>query len=403
MMRAAAITGAGCVTGFGVGVEPMWRALLNGQRALRERGVQPLNGVRTRMTAQAPSLEELQDFVSVSGFTRLPRTTLLAKVAAEQALAMAGLTNGFDRDRIGFMINRHFGQHDVTDEYQQTLWDKGPGAVSGLQFVQSISNAVLGRIAIDLQLRGPSILSFGPLSLEHALDVLRNEQADAVLIGGVDEASELVFLLCDSCGISPASQGQPEEVRPYDLHRSGLIPGDGAIFLVLEQPTHAAARGATSLGYLRGCASVSDRASLSNQATRHKGDVVASINRALQDAELLAADLGFVSGAAAGLRQFDEVEAQAIADVVPGKVPVTSIKGALGETWAAAGGLSLLTALLALRDGKLPPTVGTTEVDPACPSRIVINRAIDVAGEAALALSLDMTGQNCAYVVSKAA
>lgn len=402
-MFTAAITGAGCVTGFGVGVEPMWNALLKGERAFRERACQPMDGVCTHLTAQAPPVSELQNFVSVAGFARPPRTTLLAKLAAEQALAMAGLTNGFDRDRIGLMINRHFGQHNTTDEYQQTLWDKGPGAVSGLQFVQSISNSVLGRIAIDLQLRGPSILNFGPLPMEHALDVLRNDQADAVLIGGFDEASDLVFLLCDSCGITPASQAQPQEVRPYDQHRSGLIPGDGAIFLVLEQPGHAAARGAIPLGHLRGCASTSDRNGLSNQATRHKDDVVASIMKAHQNAGVSAEDLGFVSGAASGLRQFDEVEAQSIAEVLPDGVFITSIKGAVGETWGAAGGLSLLTAVLALRDGKLPATAGTVEVDHACPGRIVIGQAIDVAGEAALALSFDMTGQNCAYVITKAA
>src|SRR5207249_4507459 len=94
-----------------------------------------------------------------------------------------------DHDRAGCAMSRNFGQHDVVAQYNRVLWENGPASVSGLQFVQTIGNTVLGKVSLDLHLRGPSILNFGAPILGLALDTLRDDDADIMLVGGVDELS----------------------------------------------------------------------------------------------------------------------------------------------------------------------------------------------------------------------
>lgn len=401
-MRSAAITGIGCVTGFGVGVKETWRALLAGESAAHEldEAERAANDQVTRLTTRAPSVAVLSKLATGLGFPPPPRTSLLALVAAREAWEMAQLSDKLAHERAGLMINRNFGQHAMVESYQTTLWDKGAGAVSGLQFVQTIANAVVGRLAITFQLRGASNLFFGAPALGAALDTLRAGRADVILAGGFDEISGIVYSLCDLHKLTPASQGANEESRPYDRARAGLIPGDGAAFFVLERPEHARARGAQPLGYLRGYSSVGDSRSLRDPATRERADVAECIRRALADADIESSDIAYISGAAAGLRQFDEVETEATSEVLPHRPPLSSVKGALGETWGAAGCLSIMSALLALGAGQAPPTANLREPEASCAANLVKDAPLSFSGCAALALSFDMTGQDSAFVLT---
>lgn len=400
MRSSVAITGVGCVTGFGAGVERTWSALLNGERAINERPQDEAQPGPTCFTSQAPSAAALEERLSDLGFPKPPRTSLLAMIAAQEAWNAAALPEDIDRDRAGLIINRNFSQHQAVVRYYQTLLRKGAGGVSGLQFVQTVANATLGRLAMGFQLRGPSTLIFGPPALGVALDLLRDDQADAVLAGGLDELSDYALKLCDIGCLTPASRGMPEGARPYDRNRAGLIPGDGAVFFVLEQVQYAKSRGANPLAYLRGYSAVSDRRALSNSLERNSEDIAECIRRALRDAGVEARDIACVSGAGAGLRNFDEMELRAIESVFDPAPPVFSSKGALGETWGAAGGLAILTAMLALKTGTLPATAGTSEVD-SDRVPVVIGSPAPVSGRAALAMSLDVASQNnSAFVIA---
>jgi 3-oxoacyl-(acyl-carrier-protein) synthase len=398
MKSAAAITGIGCVTAFGVGVEAMWQGLLSGGSAAK---ILTSESVSPQASAQSPSLTELLKLVPKAGLIPPPRLTLMALLAAREAWEMADLPLDLDRERAGLIINRNFGQHLQVENYQTTLWDKGPGAVSGLQFVQTIANSVLGRIALEFKLKGPSTLFFGAPSLGIALDTLRDDQADVILAGGVDEISEFVLYMCDFCGFSTKTLGDETFCHPYDSNFAGLLPGDGANFLVLEKPEFALKRGAKILGYLRGYASVTDSKGQTNPAERDADDVVYVIQSALDDAGVAAQSICLVSGAANGLPDFDKVELEAVARILPHQPPITASKSALGETWGAAGGLSVLTALLAAENELLPPTAGTSELSKNWQANVVLGKPAFVDGDAMLALSFDMTGQNSAFVLTK--
>jgi len=391
-----AITGVGCVTAFGQGVQQLWTEIKRGHTAVLTRNSDKPYLPPLVLTAQAPPMEvESQSFGS--GLYRPSRTSVLARLAASEAWSMSGISGQFDPDRTALLINRNFGQHDLTGGYYERLWDKGPGGVSGLQFVQTIANAVLGHLALVMGLRGPSLLSLGPSSLGLAVDTLRDGKADVVLAGSVDELSGYVLTLCHLGEVAAHYDQELNQPRPYDSRRSGLVPGEAAVFFVLETLAHAQARGASPLAFLRGYACVTDERSLSNPLHRSEREIEAAISRALADSGTDQEELAAISGAGAGLHDFDEMELEGICRALFAPPPVLSVKGAIGETWGAAGGLSVLTGVLALREGVLPPTVNSEAPESRGAVRVA-SKELAIKGTAVLALSLDMCCQNCAYV-----
>lgn len=386
MSRAVAITGVGCVSAYGLSVEEFWNGVSSKEPApeMRRKRLDGSSGV----CLTAPAAEMLSGYTA-SPVTRPARATLLARTAAEEAWNSSGVAASVSPERAGLIVNRNFGPHQVIGQYYETLWQKGPGAVSGLQFVQTIANSALGSLALHYQLRGPCEMHFGPPALGAALDALRDDEADAILAGGFDELSDYIFELCHASCLVKAGASNEEPARPYDATPPGFIPSEGAAFFVLENPSHAQARGATPLGHLKGYGVVTDAAAVRNAAKRRAEDIAEAIRRALCDAGVEARDVAFVSGGANGVSTMDRAEVEAVAHVFPDGPALFSIKRDVGETWGAAAGLSMIAALRAL-SGVMPQRARTPD-KPAVECRNI-----------GVVLSMDMSGQDAAFVIEDA-
>ena len=391
MKGIAAVTGTGCVTVAGAGAGLAWDALLRGE-VLGQ--VHPAEGdMPEHRTARAPGNAALEPGLTGLSYPRPSRTTIMSMAAAQECWRNAGAEGKIDQDRTGCSMSRNFGQHDVVAQYNRVLWDKGPASVSGLQFVQTIGNTVLGKISLDFHLRGPGILNFGAPILGVALENLRDGDADGVLAGGVDELS--LYALTRVClGGLAVTSGDPS--GPYDARRHGLLPGEGAAFLMLEKPETARARGAQALGYLRGHAAVTDRSNSSFD--RNADDIAECMRRAMQDAEIGSGDIALICGAGTRLACVDRAELQAIEKVFSAPPPLYSCKGALGETWGASAYVSAISVVRALAAGVAPPTAGTAEVEAGFRVPVVMDRPAPIGKGAAIVLSFDMSGQNSAYI-----
>lgn len=385
MSCAGAITGVGCVSAYGLGVAEFCNGVSRNEPApaMQRRRLDGSSGVYRA----APAAETLSGYTA-SPVTRLARATLLARTAAEEAWRSSGVAASVAPERAGLIVNRNFAPHQVIGQYYETLWQKGPGGVSGLQFVQTIANNALGSLAMHYQLRGPCEMHFGPPALGAALDALRDDAADAILAGGFDELSDYIFELCHASALVGAAGSEAACARPYHAASRGLIPGEGAAFFVLENLSHAEARRATPLGYLKGYGAVTDASAARNPAERRAEDVAEAIRRALCDAAVEASDVGFVSGGANGVSTMDCAEIEAVARIFPHGPALFSIKRDVGETWGAAAGLSMIAALRALA-GVVPHAATASASDKALAPR----------RNTALVLSMDMSGQNAAFVI----
>jgi 3-oxoacyl-[acyl-carrier-protein] synthase II len=351
------------------------------------------------LSMNAPSIDELLEKSPSSGLARPTRPTLLARIAAEEAWSSAGEMSGIDSERAGMLVNRNFGQHQMIGQYYETLWTKGPSGVSGLQFVQTIANSVLGSLAMHFKLRGPSSMQFGPPSIGAAFDLLRSDHADMMLAVGMDELSDYVLELCHQSKLSRCPASSEGTSKPYHPESRSLVPSEGSICFVLEQQASAVSRSIDPLAYLRGFATVTDSFAWRNPAERNSDDIAEAILRSLADARVTADEISFVSGAANGIPAMDQAEREAIAIVFPHQPPIFSVKDGLGETWGASGGFSLLAAVLAIQHKTLPPTVVGSRAVNSIEDKTSIVGSAKYSGHIGLALSMEMSGQNSAFVV----
>ncbi|HYL81354.1 MAG TPA: beta-ACP synthase, partial [Candidatus Acidoferrum sp.] len=193
----------------------------------------------------------------------------------------------------------------------------------------------------------------------------------------------------------------PDEVRPFSLNRPGLALGEGAAFLVLERRTAAVGRGAEMLGTIAGYASRADAFHLTAPHREGRG-LAAAAAAALRDGGCRPEEIGYVNAHGTGTAYNDAMETKAIKLALgdrAGGVPISSIKGALGHAFGAAGALEAAVCLLAMRDGIVPPTINFEEPDPECDLDWVPNLARKVDVGAALSLSAGFGGQNAALLI----
>ncbi|MDN3295368.1 ketosynthase chain-length factor [Streptomyces ficellus] len=405
MTTATVVTGLGVTAPNGLGTEQFWKATLAGESGL---------GPVTRFDAtRYPSrvAGEVSDYVAEEHIPSrlMPQTdhmTRLALTAADWALADAGI----DPERmpefgIGVVTSASGGAVEFGQRELQNLWSKGKEYVSAYQSFAWFYAVNTGQISIRHKLRGPS----GVLLTEQAGGIDAIGQArrhvrkgfPAVISGGVDAA------ICPWGWVPQIASGlmstvnEPERAYlPFSADASGYVPGEGGAILIVEDARSARERGAERVyGEIAGYAATLDPAPGSS---RPPGLRRAAEN-ALADAGLTPADIDVVFADAAGTPALDRAEAEALTGLFgPHGVPVTAPKTMTGRLLAGGAALDVATALLALRDGVIPPTAHVTDVAPEHRIDLVTGQAREARLEHALVLARGHGGFNAALVVRHA-
>jgi len=397
------ITGAGLVSALGDRPSQVHGALCDGQTAFGP-------SVLLADHAGRYQVAEIRDFAPRNYFGQrnlrpLDRTGQLAAAGAELALADAGWPlEAREKQEVGLVIGTTFCSVRTIGEFDRRAMREGPGYASPLDFANTVINAAAGQVAIWHRLRGlNSTISSGAVSGLHAIgyaaQMIRSGRAATLLAGGAEELcfeSFLGFLRTNLlCGF-----GDAETARPFDRRRSGCILGEGAGFLVLEAEEAARARGAKVIGRIGGFGAAYD----SRQAMQEIGGANAlahAIGRALEADG--PADVGAVMTSGSGHATLDAREAAAIRGALGSRVsnlPVTSIKGHLGETQGAGGALQTILMLESLRAKKLPPVGGLEQPDAGFGLDFVTGSPRPVTATAALVTAVAREGNACALVVS---
>ncbi|MEU0663670.1 ketosynthase chain-length factor [Streptomyces lavendulocolor] len=406
MTTATVVTGLGVTAPNGLGTEGFWKATLAGESGL---------GPVTRFDAgQYPSriAGEVSDYVAEEHIPSrlMPQTdhmTRLALTAADWALADAGIDpEQMPEFGIGVVTSASGGAVEFGQRELQNLWSKGKEYVSAYQSFAWFYAVNTGQISIRHKLRGPS----GVLLTEQAGGIDAIGQArrhvrkgfPAVISGGVDAA------ICPWGWVPQIASGlmstvdDPERAYlPFAADASGYVPGEGGAILIVEDERSARERGAGQVyGEIAGYAATLDPAPGSG---RPPGLRRAAEN-ALADAGLTPADVDVVFADAAGTPAADRAEAEAITGIFgPHGVPVTAPKTMTGRLLAGGAALDVATALLALRDGVVPPTAHVTEAAPEHRIDLVTGQAREADLRTALVLARGHGGFNAALVVRRAA
>jgi 3-oxoacyl-[acyl-carrier-protein] synthase II len=410
------VTGLGLVTPAGRGAADAWQGVLAGKPTAAIDDELMAAGTPVTTVCRVPAFDPDAE-LGRGASRRLDRFTHLALLAAKEAVAHAGLTDGeadtivaADPDRVGIIVGSGIGGAETwQDEYPRYL-DKGPGRVSPMFVPKMLSNTAAGTIAIRTGARGPNLTvntacAAGASALHVARDLIAAGAADLVLAGGVEAGiTGLAISAFAQMGALSRNPDPSQASRPFDIDRDGFVMGEGAGILVLESAEHAARRGATPLATLAGCGASAD-AHHATAPPEDGGGAILAIQRAIDDAGIDPSTIGHLNAHGTSTPLNDVAEARALRAVLgdhTDRIAVTSTKGVTGHLLGAAGAVEAAFALQALREGLVPPTANLTTQDPAIELDVVAGEPRAVALDAVLTTSMGFGGQNAALVLTPA-
>lgn len=401
------VTGLGAVSPLGLTAADTWQGLVAGRS-----GIGPIRSFdASELPVRIAGEVDGFDAGAVLGSKRARRTarfSQLAVAAAREAIADAGVDVDAAAERIGVIVNSAVGGVPETQEAVAALVADGPRAVSPFFVPTTILNMPACEVAIDLGVHGPvSASALACASGNHALLEARRlilaGEADVVLAGGTD-AGITAAMFAGLANMGPMSQrnDDPEGAsRPFDADRDGFVFGEGAVILVVESAAHARARGAEMYGSVAGGALTADGFHMS--APEPSGAHAArAIAQALERTGTRPEDIDYLCAHGTGTRANDAVESLAIHRALgphATAVPVSSPKSMTGHMIGAAGALSAMACLLAMRDGVLPPTINLHDPDPACDLDHVALTAREAPVRTAVVNAFGFGGQNCVVVL----
>jgi 3-oxoacyl-[acyl-carrier-protein] synthase II len=351
MSREVVITGVGAVSPLGVGA-----------RTLHERwsaGVVGIEDGKGRASEFEPT-----EHLSVKEVRRADRFTQFALVSGDEALAEAGWGDElpYEADRIASILGTGIGGIGTLERGKEILIESGANKVPPLSVPLMMSNAAAAAVSMRYKLLGPchgivSACSGGADAIGAAKMMIESGLVDAVVTGGSEAAitplSLAAFGALDALSVSGIS-------RPFDKDRDGFVMGEGAGILVLEAADKAAERGAKVLGTLKGYGASADAYHLTAPDKDGGGPSRAMI-AAIKDAGITPEDVVYVNAHGTSTSLNDAAETAALKKALGEhayKIPISSLKSAIGHTLGAAGAVEAVATILALRDRIAPPTLG---------------------------------------------
>ena len=357
--RRVVVTGIGVVSPAGTGPQAFWQGLRTAPQDSRERRADDFDPSAWFTGAQA---------------RRLDRFTQLAVAAAQMALDDRGDVAGDDPGRAGVHLGTGIGGVSTLEAQVAVLAERGPGRVSPFTIPMVMPNAGAAALSLRSGFTGPSetittACAAGTHSLAAGARLVADDVCDVVLAGGAESLMTPTTLAAFSVmrALSPSGRS-----RPFDAARDGFCIAEGAAVLVLEERERARARGARVYGEVLGAASTCDAHHVTAPVPGGAG-AIACMRRALEDAELTPADVRAVNAHGTSTPLNDAAEGAAVTAVFgPRAVPVCGIKGVTGHSLGASGALEAVSVLLSFLHRELPPTLGTTDVDPALELDVVL-------------------------------
>lgn len=407
--RRVVVTGMGTRTAFGSSVEGLWSDLLGGKSGISHIERIDVSDIATTIASEVKDFD-ITDFMSTRDARRLDRSSQFFWVATKSALEDAGISYEEDDPealRTGVLAGTGIGGIETMEEQIGVLLDRGPSRVSPYGIAKIISNMAGGVASIDFHLYGPNSTTVTACAasanaIGDAAAVISRGAADVMVAGG-GEASITRFGLSGFSSARAMSRNNedPEGAsRPFDLTRDGFIMGEGAAILIMEELEHAVERNAHIYGELLGYGMSADGYHITLPRPGGAG-AARSMTAALQDAGMAPEELGYINAHGTSTQANDKTETDAIKTAFGDTaytIPISSTKSMTGHLLGAAGALESIACLLAIRDGRLPPTINYTTPDPECDLDYVPNVARDVEITTAMTNSFGFGGHNVSLI-----
>ncbi len=391
MNRRVAITGIGAISPLGND----WETVRNRLHEFRNAVAvvddwRQYEGLNTNLGAAAAPFE-LPAHFDRKTIRSMGRVALMATITAERALIDAGLLNDplVKSGHMGVSYGSSSGSPSALAEFLRMLTNKRTEGINATTYIKMMSHTAPVNIGVYLGLKGrvittSSACTSGSQGVGYAYEAVKSGKQIAMIGGGAEELDVTQAAIFDTLYATSCRNDQPSTTpRPFDKDRDGLVLGEGAGSLILEEWEHAVARGAHIYAEIVGFGTNSD----GTHITFPNSEMMQQAMRlALDDANLPPEAVGYVNAHGTATDHGDIAESKATLAVYGDKTPVSSLKSYMGHTLGACGALEAWMSVEMMRDGWFSPTINLAEVDPRC-------AALDfVVGDGRLA--------QCEYVVS---
>ena len=406
MNRRVVVTGTGVISPIGNNTETYWKNLLD--------GVCGIDFIRSIPTDDLPVkiAGEVKDFVPADYGIEPPFArkqdifTLYAVAAAWQAVRQSGLDAGeggnIDPFRFGVYVGSGIGGFQTIMRETEKILTEGPKWVSPLFIPTMIANIAAGNIAIRNKACGPCLpvvtaCATSTHAIGEAFRAIKYGHAEAIITGGT-EATVIPIAIAGFANAKALSRAEDPKYAslPFNKNRGGFVLAEGAAMLVLEEYEHARARGAEILAEVCGYGNTCDAYHVT--APRPDGTTQsAAIRMALDEAGYTSDDVLYINAHGTGTALNDVSETAAFKLALGDdayKAHVSSTKGSTGHMLGAAGAVEAIAAVLALKNGVVPPTVNLDEVDPECDLDYTPNVPVEAELTIAISDSLGFGGHN---------
>lgn len=403
------VTGMGLVSCFGTDIDTFYNKLLNG-----ESGVVPIDRfecdeLSTRFAADIRDFDTT-GYVEKKQARRLDPYALYTIVAGKKALEDAGLT-GVEADKLnkkkcGVIIGSGMGGMKVFDEGSKTLSEKGFQRITPFFVPYIITNIGGALLAIDAGFEGPNYsvstaCATGNYSIINAANHIRMGHADVMVTGGAEDAMLKLgvggFIACKA--LSQRNEEPQKASRPWDKERDGFVMGTGSGVLVLESLEHALARGAPIYAEYLGGGMSCDAFHITSLKEDGSG-IQQCIEAAVEDAQIDINDINYINAHATSTPAGDMVEYNAMKKVFKkhDHIKMNATKSMIGHCLGAAGGIEAIATIMAIKTGKVHPTINHNNPEDGLTIDVVANKAQDHKVKAAISNSFGFGGHNASVI-----
>lgn len=405
------VTGIGTVSSHGSGIQAFWEALLAGRSGIDVVTAFDVTEYPSKVGAEVRDFN-INDYMDPKEARRNDRYTHFAVASSKLALEDAKVDpTKIEPERFGVLVGSGIGGMQTIQAQSRRLYEMGPRKVSPFMIPSLIANIASGVVAIEVGARGPnygivSACSTSTHAIGESFRILRDGDADIMLAGGSEAAiTELGYAgFCSMKAMSTLYNDTPTRAsRPFDKGRDGFVMGEGAGVLVLETLEHAQARGARIYAEVSSYAATCDAYHITSPDPEGKA-LGTAITKVIHDAGLKAEEVDYINAHGTSTPYNDKFETSAIKQSLGDhayKVMVSSTKSMTGHLLGAAGAVESAACVMAIYEGKVPPTINYENPEEGLDLDYVPNIAREAEVNVAICNNSGFGGHNATLLFRK--
>ncbi len=409
-MTRVVITGIGAVSPLGIGAETLWSGMLAGQSGIRQIENFDVSDLEVKIGGEVRNFDP-KDFMDAKSAKRMDRFAHFSVAASSEALASANLEiTDANRDRVGVIINTGGGGIPIMQSEVEHMIEKGPKWVHPLLIALFAPNMASCQVSMIHGIHGPTVTSSaacasGIQAFVQAQQMIERGEADVVITGGAEAglSRTSVTAMANMGALSKRNDDPEGASRPFDLGRDGFVFAEGCGVMILESEEHALNRGASILAETGRGAFTSDAFHIT--APNPDGIHAArAMTLAMERSGIQPTDVDYVAAHATSTPLGDIAETDALKRAFGDhayKLSASANKSMLGHLLGAAGAVSSIGCVMAIRDGRVPPTINLTDPDPRCDLDYIPNVSRSMNVDVALANGFGFGGQNAVMVFKR--